>query len=418
MNIHQMFIIANHGFIYFDDNTLYAFGVNMSGQLGIGYVNDDEYHDPKFVMKDPDIIKILCCPGASLLYKIDGSILICGTIKGLINKIDKFQLLMKKVDVVDIVLCEDFVAILMENNDIIIYGIKTYTFNFGEVLRIYSNNNNNNDTLYIYTKKHEIMLLKISQLDEPKMEFYKIIPDVIELFVFNDEIFVAKNNRIEKHTINDFNIIYQSDDLYQIYITNKKIIISHNNGDIFQYYRFKSDILSLDALINNLPNEEKKYTFDYVNKIGKDDRLYADILLTEIVQNDEIFQLIDLIEEKNHDLDPLKINDTFSMFGSLYENLISNFSYSRLTIDKFAKNMEYYKCKNYYDWIYETPIKLFGSGTIIYKFDPNTFQSLPNYIKRKIHFLSLHFIRYKVEQNTCLPRFIRYLIFDWLVKIG
>ena len=75
-DIKAVFCGSHHVMVYLGDGKLLGFGHNSFGQLGIG--TNKDVVEPELILEDRNI-KTICCGGFSaLLYKNNGDLLVCG----------------------------------------------------------------------------------------------------------------------------------------------------------------------------------------------------------------------------------------------------------------------------------------------------------------------------------------------------
>ena len=231
----QTFSNAEHGFIYFNDNTLYGFGDNSYGQLGLGHNNTID--EPEIIMKDKDIVKIICSNSNTLILKSDGSIYISGICVGLKDKyhIFNFTLVYQDENIKDVVFNRYNICLLMINNTLkIIRKDKIVDLPFENIQNIFIINYNYHEYLYLYMYNDEIHNLLLANNTLSKAEYFKTIPNLKDIFYINYKLCVITNKAVELHTGNNVEIKYNGD-IDQVFANDKKIIL-RKDSDIHEIY--------------------------------------------------------------------------------------------------------------------------------------------------------------------------------------
>lgn len=155
----------SHTLIYRNNGGLYGFGNNKYGQLGLS----TKYTIVKamtFILKDNTIKNIICGSNHTILYKINGDLLVCGdNTHGQLgfNKITKYiyypQLLFNDTDIIDITCGQYHTLIYKKNGDLYGFGINDrgqtgkyneYEYNMNFILNDEIKFLNNNVILHDY----------------------------------------------------------------------------------------------------------------------------------------------------------------------------------------------------------------------------------------------------------------------------
>ena len=418
----QTFSNANHGFIYFNDFTLYGFGDNSYGQLGLGHCNDIK--EPEFIMKDKDIIKIICSTYNTLLLKKDGSIYISGKTHGLVDEteISTFRYVYQDRNIKDVVFHKDIVCLLMmDNTGKILIRDKILELPHKNILNIFITDEYYYEGLYLYLKTSEIHILTITKNGEVSdSKYFKTIDNLKDIFYIKHKRCIITDKTIELHDENNVEVKYKGDDIRQVFANEKRTIVRKMDNAVYEINNGTENFtLSLmfglaqqylhlgNEQINSVKNIINPDNLLYLTNIDENDLIYnyysSPLILTEISVESENNQCIDLLYDessyKNKNFNQMirKANNDTDILGKIIGKS-----------DKINKQLPL---------IYEVPIKIFGSGSIKDSFDIKEYIYLPNYLKKSILFSSLCFYRYKVENHLNIPRFIRYLIFDWLIYI-
>lgn len=393
MFIPQTYSPARNCFLYFNDHTLYGSGKNDLGQLGLGHKN--YVYEPTFIMTDPDIIKIFCSSEKSLLLKKDGSVWMTD------DDSMKFNHLFTDPDIVDVVMIQWYIVILLNNGSVKVYCQNEFhTLYIADVCKIFVVSQPDNIFLYMYTKNNNIYKIPLVMTELSKPKYFKTIKDLTDLFVFENELFIVTLNTIEVHYDDQVFVKYQGSDIRRVIVSNNNLLLRKKDNSIHDYYINATFIVEKIVMMCNKPQLKKELHniahsswFKYKKDINKDDLLYihdVPLILSENSVDDLCIYTIDKLDVKEKkEASSLMLQITNMLYGK----------------------------KDCLPLNYDTPIKIFNAGSVVYKFDPDNFFYLPSYLKRGIKFLVLYFKRYSVENGLNIPKFVRYLIYDWLIKL-
>lgn len=392
----QTYSESEHGFIYFNNGDLYGFGDNFYGQLGVS--QPKIMKEPTFIMNDHDIIKILCTRSNTLIYKKDGSILVTDWLY-----CNGFKLIFKQKKLKDIKVSTRYIYTLMDDDTVNIHDIykkNTQKLEFSDVKNIFHIKNGfDYDIMYIYTKNSDIYIIDIDSINNNiSKKYFKCMNNVQDIFMVENKIYIITNNTIEIHDEHSKKLIYNGNDINQVLANQNKLFLRTKDNNLYHVCPELSDSLSaietVQKMINIFTDKNKSsnyhtnnpYELKFLYKLDKYDVLcnyqYL-IILNEFIVDEEIYQNINIVESK---------------FESVTRKLL------------------YPSTNAMCELVYNTPIKIVGSGSLVYKFKPKKFILLANYIKRNILFLCLYFNWYKQKHNLSIPRYVKYLIYDWVVK--
>lgn len=430
----QLSTYATHGFIYLNDGSLYGFGNNSHGELGLGHQN--EVKDMVYVMTDPNIKKIVCANKKSLILTRDGTLKLVGLYQKLIFK--EFVELIDNVD--DVYVCPGHIFVLISD--------KVYTFISDE--NIFRSIAHNIDK--IFCSLNLFVLVRSTQLykymlDEKKLIFVQSVKNLKGVYEVGQHLIFWTGDKIITETQE---CLFQSSKIRHVVAGSEHLIILTTDGEIYglgnnrygglcltEQMKFSGGIClksfrQTKEIKRELIEIPSTIMLDSCQLLLKDMTILnctvtrdSTVILREQSDCDLEFVIVDNYGLLEVDIDLMRTLNIIMGLQGLQIDDLKNFDINSITDDSvnkclldfmmnFKLDIVELKVKQFPYFLEDSNlwIRILGSGTTK-TFDPDEFRFYPQNLRRYILFILFCF-KSTHHINIRLPKFIRIEILKFI----
>lgn len=401
----QLFNMAKHGFIYFENGDLYGFGNNSHGQLGIEKTDEYIY---KYILTDSNIVKIVVGSDNSYILKRNGQLYGAGNDQAMGWK-EIFE-----EEISEIVCGEVYDCVLKTNGQVWYFNSIIsewyYIDSLTEIKSLYLVD----EFLYAYKTNKVLYRIKLNE-NTQTLEELGVIDNLKGIFKCMKIIFIWHDNSLSmiydsnNITLKNKTCIYESDDLLYVMANNLYICIINKDHSIYRIQ--PKPILSPDLLITSIISAQQhialnlsNYNFDteIINAnisgfyLGHDFLLY--MKKTNYYTDVEFEEIVCWENSFNIPIDIPIFNTQLKSCVSLMQSVSTLFKAHSQPIHKLWPQ--------YYDS--DQCIRILGAGT----YSPLLNINLSDYYPKKTK-TRMTYILWTLKQFSCLPKYMKYKIVEF-----